>query len=82
MTMREFAKYDGDIQKAAQGLMAENYGQVEVIDKPTRKRKWIESQEQDAESAGAKPVEDGMRPTKNGRLCTPWRLACMILKLC
>ena len=69
LTLKDFAKYNGDIQKAVQGLLAENYGEVEVIDKPTRKRKWIEFQEQEAESAGAKAglVEEGAKPFKNGR---------------
>ena len=70
MTLRDFAKYDGDIQKAVQGLLAANYGQVEGIDRTTRKRKWIESQEQEAESAGAKgaAAEEGAKPLKSGRL--------------
>lgn len=69
MTLRDFAKYNGDIQKAVQGLLTENYGQLEVIDKPTRKRKWIESQEQE-QDADAKPaaLEDGAKPFKTGMM--------------
>lgn len=67
MTLRDFARHNGDIQKAAQGLLADNMGQVEGIDRTTRKRKWIESQEQEAELAGAKvAVEEGVKPFKNG----------------
>lgn len=74
MTMRDFAKYDGDIQNAVQGLLAENYGQVEGIDRPTRKRKWIESQEQEAEAAGPKAgiVEEGSKPFKTGMWYKFW----------
>jgi hypothetical protein len=69
MTMRDFAKYDGDIKKAVQGLQAESYGQVEAIDRTTRKRKWIESQEQEAEQHATKAGsnEDGGRAPKNGQ---------------
>lgn len=68
MTLRDFAKYDGDIQKAVQGLQAESYGQVEGIDRTTRKRKWIESQEQEAELLGSKAglPEEGAKPFKTG----------------
>ncbi|KAI0345983.1 hypothetical protein BDW22DRAFT_1353630 [Trametopsis cervina] len=71
MTMRDFAKYNGDIKKAAQGLQAENFGQVEAIDRTTRKRKWIESQEQEAEQLAAKGLaDDGVKPFKNARMTT------------
>ncbi|KAI0689072.1 hypothetical protein BC835DRAFT_279826 [Cytidiella melzeri] len=70
MTMRDFAKYNGDIKKAVQGIQAESYGQVEGIDRTTRKRKWIESQEQEAEQLGSKTAvgEDGSKPMKNARM--------------
>lgn len=63
MTMRDFAKYNGDITKALQGLQAQSYGQIEPIDKTTRKRKWIESQEQEAEQ---KAAEESTKPLKTG----------------
>lgn len=69
MTMRDFAKYDGDIKRAAQGVQAQNYGKVEAIDRSTRKRKWIESQEQEQELAAKAGIsEDGVKPLKNGTL--------------
>lgn len=65
MTMRDFAKYNGDITKALQGLQAQSYGQIEPIDKTTRKRKWIESQEQETEQ---KAAEESTKPLKTGML--------------
>ena len=73
MTMRDFAKYDGNIRAAVQGLQAQSYGQVEAIDKTMRKRKWIESQEQEAEH---KVAEKGAKPTKNGMLSLQYECVC------
>ncbi|KAI0087817.1 hypothetical protein BDY19DRAFT_985904 [Irpex rosettiformis] len=67
MPMRDFAKYNGDIKKAVQGLQAQSYGQVEGIDKTTRKRKWIESQEQEQE-AEQRAAEESAKPVKNARM--------------
>lgn len=73
MTMRDFAKYNGDIKEAVQGLQAQSYGQIEGIDKTTRKRKWIESQEQEAEH---KVAEEGAKPVKNGMLSLQYECLC------
>ncbi len=44
--MREFAKYNGDIRACLRALNRERLGgEAEAIDKTTRKRKWVESQE-------------------------------------
>lgn len=61
VTLREFAKYNGDVQACLKGLQKERLGgEAEAIDKTTRKRKWVESQEADAKAADASDVE----PTK------------------
>lgn len=44
--MREFAKYNGDVQACLRALQREKLGgEAEGIDKTTRKRKWAEAQE-------------------------------------
>ncbi|KAF7796267.1 hypothetical protein EIP86_007441 [Pleurotus ostreatoroseus] len=46
ITLRDFAKYNGDVQACLKGLQREKLGgEAEAIDKTTRKRKWVESQE-------------------------------------
>jgi len=54
--MREFQKYDGDMQAALRGLQQEKLGGgsfIKEIDKNTRKRKWVASQEADAHASGS-----------------------------
>ena len=46
VTLREFVKYNGDIQAAVKGRNRELLGNEDAtIDLGTRKRKWVESQE-------------------------------------
>ena len=64
VTMREFAKYKGDIQAAVKGLSRELLGSEDAtIDLTTRKRKWVESQEADGDKLGK---EESSRGAKNG----------------
>lgn len=66
ITMREFAKYGGDIQAAVKGLSREMLGSEDAtIDLGTRKRKWIESQEAGDKAAKGQEVESS-RGVKNG----------------
>lgn len=65
--MREFGeKYAGDVQAALRGIQREKMGGAEAvgeIDKTTRKRKWVASQETEAASTdmeGSKSVKNGM----------------------
>lgn len=52
ITMREFAKYDGDVQACLRALQREKLGgEAETIDKTTRKRKWVEVQEAETKAA-------------------------------
>ena len=64
--MREFGeKYNGDMQAASKGIQRERMGGADAvaeIDKTTRKRKWVASQEAEVATAA-----DGSRNTKNGR---------------
>jgi hypothetical protein len=66
LTMREFGeKYAGDVQAALRGMQREKMGGTEAvgeIDKTTRKRKWVASQE--AEAAGTDM--EGSKNVKNG----------------
>lgn len=70
--MREFGeKYDGDMQAALKGMQRERMGGADAvteIDKTTRKRKWVASQEAEAAAAAATAAADGSRNPKNGRL--------------
>lgn len=62
--MREFAKYNGDVQACLKGIQREKLGgEVEAIDRTTRKRKWVESQETESP---AKPTHEFTRGTKSG----------------
>ncbi|THH27568.1 hypothetical protein EUX98_g6622 [Antrodiella citrinella] len=47
ITMRDFAKYNGDVQECLKGIQRERLGggDAATIDMTTRKRKWVESQE-------------------------------------
>lgn len=66
ITLREFAKYNGDIQACLKGVQRERLGgEAEAIDKNTRKRKWVESQETEAKIADTSDAEP-MKATKTG----------------
>lgn len=66
MTLREFARYNGDVQAALKALQRERLGgEAEAIDKTTRKRKWVESQEAEAKAADASEAEPS-RAAKSG----------------
>ncbi|OBZ71403.1 hypothetical protein A0H81_08744 [Grifola frondosa] len=73
ITMREFAKYNGNVQECIKGLKKEVLGGEDgIIDRTTRKRKWVESQEVDAGAgavAGPSSREaESSRGVKNARL--------------
>ncbi|KAH9924260.1 uncharacterized protein BXZ73DRAFT_50616 [Epithele typhae] len=52
VTMRDFARFGGDVQAALKGLMREQLGTEDAtIDMGTRKRKWVESQEAEEKAA-------------------------------
>ena len=58
ITLREFAKYNGDIQACLKGIQREKLGgEAGAIDKNTRKRKWVESQETDAKTKDAESLQ-------------------------
>ncbi|EKM51891.1 uncharacterized protein PHACADRAFT_187281, partial [Phanerochaete carnosa HHB-10118-sp] len=68
ITLREFAKYGGDIQSALKALQRERLGgEAEAIDKTTRKRKWVESQEAEAKVADALEAES-LKAAKSARM--------------
>jgi Nbl1 / Borealin N terminal len=74
MTMREFGqKYEGNIQSALRGYQKDRLvaaggdATLGEIDKSLRKRKWIESQEAEAELSQPKDA-DSQRALKNGSL--------------
>ncbi|KAH9846105.1 hypothetical protein C2E23DRAFT_872536 [Lenzites betulinus] len=55
VTLRDFAKYNGDIQECVKGLKRELLGAEDsTIDQGTRKRKWVESQEADGDKLDGK----------------------------
>lgn len=66
LTMREFGeKYKGDVQAALRGMQREKMGAAgaEVgteIDKSTRKRKWVASQEVGTAVEGSKNTKNGV----------------------
>lgn len=77
ITLREFAKYNGDIQACLKGVQKERLGgEAEAIDKTTRKRKWVESQEAQVKTADASDVEP-LKATKSSKhapvLTAVWR---------
>lgn len=72
MTMRDFGRlYNGNVQAAVRGhqkakFMSERGEQaLEKIDKDTRKRKWVESQENDSEMSQSGSNSDLTRAAKN-----------------
>lgn len=61
VTLHDFARYNGNIQECLKGMQRDHFGGVVVtIDKSTRKRKWIESQETEA------AIPETGRDPKNG----------------
>jgi len=75
MTMREFGqKYEGNIQSALRGHQKERLvaaggdATLGEIDKSMRKRKWVASQEAEAELSGSSQPKDidSQRSLKNG----------------
>jgi len=67
ITMREFRKYEGDIQAALRGLQQAKFEEgpfgVE-IDKDTRKRKWAAIQEAENHASGSGSAEVEAEPSK------------------
>ncbi|KAJ7134558.1 hypothetical protein C8R44DRAFT_829023 [Mycena epipterygia] len=66
MTMRDFgAKYNGNIQAALRGVQREKFvsAGASEIDKSTRKRKWVASQEVEHDASA-----DSQKAPKNARL--------------
>ncbi|KAI0662052.1 hypothetical protein C8Q70DRAFT_910071 [Cubamyces menziesii] len=69
VTLKEFAKYNGDIQECIKGLKRELLGAEDnIIDPSTRKRKWIESQETDGDKSDSKlATQESSRAIKTAR---------------
>ena len=69
VTLREFAAYNGDIQACLKGLQKQKLGgEAEAIDKTTRKRKWVESQEAELKATDASESEP-LKAAKSGEHC-------------
>jgi hypothetical protein len=69
ITLREFAKYNGDVQACLKGLQKQRLGgEADTIDKTTRKRKWAESQETEAKGQDASENEP-LKAAKSGEYC-------------
>lgn len=85
LTMRDFGeKYNGDIQTALRGMQREKLGGADIgeIDKGTRKRKWVASQEAEAAAAAAAQDTEGSRNPKNGVLIlTEYAPLCLLIHL-
>lgn len=75
VSMAEFAKYNGDIQECLKALTKGMLGgEVSAIDKNSRKRKWIASQEAELEKLDAKSGSqshdrESSRGVKSGMAC-------------
>ncbi|KAI0373905.1 hypothetical protein BV20DRAFT_937226 [Pilatotrama ljubarskyi] len=68
VTLRDFAKYNGDIQECVKGLKRELLGGDDnTIDMGTRKRKWIESQEAEGDKLDTKLSSNDSRASKTAR---------------
>lgn len=72
MKMREFGeKYGGNVQAALRGIQRERFvaaggeGVLDEIDKTTRKRKWVASQELELDASSV----EGTKAVKNGKHC-------------
>ncbi|CAL1712948.1 unnamed protein product [Somion occarium] len=71
VTLRDFAKYRGDIQECLKGLQRERLGgEVGAIDRTTRKRKWIESQETEVVKETDVSTSEGSKGMKSARMMT------------
>ncbi|KAI0714001.1 hypothetical protein C8T65DRAFT_707758 [Cerioporus squamosus] len=69
VTLREFVKYNGDIQAAVKGRNRELLGSEDAtIDLGTRKRKWVESQESEEKLVKGVQEVEGSRGIKNARM--------------
>ena len=85
MTMREFQKYGGDVQAASKGLQRDKLGggpEAAEVDKLARKRKWVASQEADAEASGSgtpRLDSESSRAVKNGETGIPVNVSLAIL---
>ena len=77
VTMREFAKYKGDVQAAVKGLSRQLLGSEDAtIDFGTRKRKWVESQEaEESRAAKGSQETESSRGVKNGMGTVLWRFS-------
>lgn len=65
ITLRDFVKYNGDVQECLKGIQRERLGgDAATIDKTTRKRKWVESQEAEK----AQEEAELSKGTKSGEL--------------
>ncbi|KAI0822010.1 hypothetical protein BC628DRAFT_1328258 [Trametes gibbosa] len=76
VTLKDFAKYNGDIQECVKGLKRELLGAEDsTIDPSTRKRKWVESQEVDGDKLDGKLAHAESRAMKSARTvaATPTR---------
>ncbi|KAI0763606.1 hypothetical protein BD413DRAFT_581763 [Trametes elegans] len=69
VTLKEFAKYNGDIQECVKGLKRALLGTEDnTIDMGTRKRKWIESQETEGDKSDEKLApSESSRAIKSAR---------------
>ncbi|EIW59581.1 uncharacterized protein TRAVEDRAFT_122090 [Trametes versicolor FP-101664 SS1] len=68
VTLRDFAKYNGDIQECVKGLKRDMLGAEDnTIDAGTRKRKWIESQETEDKLDGKLGHTESSRAIKTAR---------------
>lgn len=85
ITMRDFAKYNGDVQECLKGLQRERLGgEVSGIDKTTRKRKWVESQEAESSKAGSSngdtaDVESTKGPKSGKWILLQYSKECMMI---
>ncbi len=69
VTLRDFAKYNGDIQECVKGLKRDMLGvEDNTIDAGTRKRKWIESQETEDKLDGKLGHTESSRAIKTGMM--------------
>ncbi|CCL99257.1 uncharacterized protein FIBRA_01272 [Fibroporia radiculosa] len=80
ITLREFAKYDGNVQECVKGLRRELLGTEDTaIDPSTRKRKWVASQDTEDKAdakasgnavAGSSKDAESSRGVKSARTMT------------
>ncbi|KAI0081537.1 hypothetical protein K474DRAFT_1656319 [Panus rudis PR-1116 ss-1] len=71
VTLRDFAKYNGDIQECLKGIQRERLGGengATTIDRTTRKRKWVESQEAEGRAAADAAETESTKAMKSARM--------------